>query len=766
MKNSAAKTIPAPNSKPLRPMWEALKIALTYLILGLLWITFSDRLAAAITGNIDTYRLLESYKGYFFVLVTAALVVLLVHGLVARLKLHQDHLDELVAQRTAALEQAMQKHLEDEQELFRSHQLFQQVVENAPVGIYWKGLDGRYIGCNKLMAESLRTTVDELLGQTNRAFMSPEDAVFYTQQDREMVECGIPKIHIQQMLITGTGERRMFNINKVVLYTSAQEPYAILGVVEDITEQKQQETELVRAKHDANAANRAKSEFLSHMSHEIRTPLNSIIGLTHIASESDDLGRIKEYLDQVSTSSRHLLSIINDILDLSRIEAGKMSISSVDCDLITSIEEIVGIVLPRADEKRQTLNLYIDSELPRYVQSDPVRVKQVLMNLLTNAVKFTHEEGTITVRAQQIRTLENQVLVRFSVADNGIGIEEQALKRIFSPFEQADSTSTRIYEGTGLGLAISKEIVELMGGEIGVESKAGAGSTFFFTLPFHITETKPASVDIYFENLKVLVVDDEQETCTYMESLLHQFKVAVEAVQSGEQAVAKVRQAVDEGEPFHVVFVDLRMPGMNGIETARLIKEISGENTIVIMFSMYEWNDIESQARDAGVSLFMSKPIFPSKLLNTLYQITNGPMTRTAPSDIETQDIFLGKRILVAEDILVNQLIIREMLAKTGVVMVPASDGQQAVDLVCEQDEVFDAVLMDIQMPVMDGLEATRRIRACAKPDAAKTPIIAMTANVFKEDIEKAMSTGMDAHIGKPIDAKELIAKLYKIICP
>ncbi len=766
MKNSVTKTIPAPNSKPLRPMWEALKIALTYLVLGLLWITFSDRLVAAITSNMDTYRLLESYKGYFFVLVTAALVVALVRGLVARLKLHQDHLDELVAQRTAALEQAMQKHLEDEQELFRSRQLFQEVVENAPVGIYWKGLNGRYIGCNKLMAESLRTTVDNLLGQTNRAFMSEEDAAFYTQQDHEMVAYGIPRIHSQQMLITGTGERRMFNINKVVLYTSAHKAYAILGVVEDITEQKQQEMELVRAKHDANAANRAKSEFLSHMSHEIRTPLNSIIGLTHIASESDDPGRIKEYLDQVSTSSKHLLSIINDILDLSRIEAGKMSISSVDCDLITSIEEIVGIVLPRADEKRQTLNLYIDSELPRYVQSDPVRVKQVLMNLLTNAVKFTHEEGTITVRAQQIRTLENQVLVRFSVADNGIGIEEQALKRIFSPFEQADSTFTRIYEGTGLGLAISKEIVELMGGEIGVESKAGAGSTFFFTLPFHITETKPASIDIYFENLKVLVVDDEQETCTYMESLLNQFKIAAEAVQSGEEAVATVRQAVDGGNPFHVVFVDLRMPGMNGIETARLIKEISGENTIVIMFSMYELNDIESQARDAGVSLFMSKPIFPSKLLNTLYQITNGPMARTAPADIETQDIFSGKRILVAEDILVNQLIIREMLAKTGVVVVPVSDGRQAVDLVCEREERFDAVLMDIQMPVMDGLEATRRIRACAKPNAAKTPIIAMTANVFKEDIEKAMSAGMDAHIGKPVDAKELIAKLYKIICP
>lgn len=652
------------------------------------------------------------------------------------------------------------RRVNSERDIFRTHKMLEELIQNAPVGIFWKDLEGRYLGCNQIMAKSLGTTPEEMIGATNRKFMEDSVASESTQHDRMVIESKTVSLNYYRSMVTERGESRLFKVNKVPLINEDGDVYALLGVAEDVTEQYQKEKELIQAKQDASAANRAKSDFLSNMSHEIRTPLNAIIGLTHVAAQSDDSAQIKDLLEKVNMSSKHLLSIVNDILDLSRIEAGKMSVSHSEVDLIAAIEEVFSIVTQRADEKKQHLDLYIDSGLPHYVKSDEIRFKQVLINLLFNAVKFTPEGGNIAVRAQVLKRHENKVVAKFAVIDNGIGIDEDSVDRLFHPFEQEDSTTTREFKGAGLGLAICRSIVELMGGDIGAEGKKGKGSTFYFILPLEVSEKKPASLDVAFEDLKVLVVDDDKETCAYMTSLFSQFGVQSDWVSSGRDALDTVRNAK---QPYNIVFVDWQMPEMNGIETVKAIRKITGPDTFVIMFSMFEWGEIEYQAKAAGVSMFLSKPVLPSRLFNTLSQICKKPdiFKRQA---MNNGDFLAGRHILVAEDIEINQFIMGELLKHTGVHITQAMDGKRALELFIESNGAFDAVLMDIQMPVMDGMETARQLRNSTVPTAKTIPIIAMTANVFKEDIERMLMAGMDAHIGKPIDPDILIKTLRQYI--
>ncbi|MEN6469970.1 MAG: response regulator [Clostridiaceae bacterium] len=648
-----------------------------------------------------------------------------------------------------------------EKELFVSRQMFKRVVENAPIAIFWRDIDGVYLGANKHMADAYGTTVENLIGEKAERFMERDEAQRQALLEEQMLKGGLNRIQVQQNVIRIDGEVRLFHVEKVPLTDENGIPYGILGVAEDITDRRRKELELVEAKRVAGEANAAKSMFLSRMSHEIRTPLNSIIGLTHIASQGG--GDMGEYLARINASSRHLLEIVNDILDISRIEAGKLSINKAKFDLIGALESAVEILMPRADEKRQRVDLYIGGSVPRHVLGDQTRFKQVVVNLLSNAVKFTQEGGAIEVNVETLRETENGAVVRFSVRDNGMGVEPSQLERIFDPFEQGDASFSRTYEGTGLGLPICKSIVELMGGEIKAESTMGQGSEVAFTLPLETAREEEAAAAPSFDELSVLVVDDEPETRAYMNALLAQYGVKTTLAASGREAVDAACAAMESGCPFNVAFVDMRMPGMNGIEASREVRRICGEKMIVIMFSMYEWSDIEKPAREAGISMFLPKPIFPSKLLDLLYDITNG-RRGTPPQRAVDPDCLRGKRILVAEDNAVNQLILREMLSKNGAILTPVYDGRQVVEAFKAAPNAFDAVLMDIQMPGMDGLEATRAIRAFEHERARIVPIIAMTANVFREDIEKAMLAGMDAHIGKPIDPDDLLGKLCKYI--
>ncbi len=441
-----------------------------------------------------------------------------------------------------------------------------------------------------------------------------------------------------------------------------------------------------------------------------------------------------------------------------------MSISRVSFKLTDALESAVSIVLPRADEKRQRVDMYIEENVPRGVISDQMRFKQVVMNLLSNAVKFMQEGGVITVRAKTLRTVGSISTVSFSVEDNGSGIAPELHKSIFEPFEQADTTFSRSHEGTGLGLPICKNIVEMMGGEISVESEPGKGSKFTFVLPLEAAPVQKTETGLAFNELKILVVDDEAETREYMRMLLKQYGVRAGFAASGDEALKRAKDAVQAGEPYNVMFVDMRMPGMNGIATAQEVKKACGEKVVVIMFSMYEWGDVEESAKAAGISLFLPKPIFPSKLLDVLYEITNGKGAAEPAAESCNASALRDKRILVVEDNLVNQMIIKEMLFKTGAHLTPVYDGFQAVQAFSAAQGAFDAILMDIQMPRMDGLEATRVIRASKMPAAQTVPIIAMTANVFREDVEKTMLAGMDAHVGKPIDPDDLLNKLCRAV--
>lgn len=660
--------------------------------------------------------------------------------------------------------QDITKRMQYESELFRSRELFKKLIESAPVGIFWRDLNGVYLGANKQMADNFGTTVEALVGDKSIAYITREEHERQSRIEEDMFQKRLPRVQVQQNITRLDGEVRLFSVNKVPLINENGEPYGLLGVAEDITDRRREELELIEAKSAAYEANAAKSMFLSRMSHEIRTPLNSIIGLSHIAAQAKDASIVKDYISQIGVSSRHLLELINDILDISRIEAGKISIQKERFDLIGALESAVGMLLPRADEKRQKVDLYISSDVPRYVAGDSTRFKQVLVNLLGNAVKFTQEGGAISVHAKLQRDTDNRIGVSFTVRDNGIGIDAEHLKSIFEPFAQADSTFSRAHEGTGLGLPICKNIVDLMGGSITVNSTIGEGSEFTFVLPFEQAFLDGENAAPSFDDLHILVVDDELETRTYMKMLLTQYKVNTELAASGEEAVRAVCTAKEKGFPFNVVFVDMRMPGMNGIETAQAIRQNCGERVIVIMFSMYEWDDIEKSAREAGVRIFLPKPVFPSKLMDILCDITGGKHPDESGKTSIADGSLDGKRILVAEDNAINQLILREMLAKSGAVLVPVNDGRQALETFLKEQGAFDAILMDIQMPGMDGLEVTRIIRSLPIENAKHIPILAMTANVFREDIEKAMLAGMDAHIGKPIEPEDLVGKLKKYI--
>ncbi|MCL2496854.1 MAG: response regulator, partial [Clostridiales bacterium] len=514
---------------------------------------------------------------------------------------------------------------------------------------------------------------------------------------------------------------------------------------------------LTQAEH----ASRAKSDFLANMSHEMRTPLNAIIGMTAIAVNDSNPARKEYCLTKIEEASTHLLGVINSVLDYSKIEAAKFALITAEFDFEKMLQKVCGVIAYKVAERRQIFNVYIDTDIPRILIGDDQHVAQVVANFLSNAVKFTPEGGAISLSARLAGEKDGCPLVCVEVTDNGIGISEEQKGRLFRVFEQADGTITKRFGGTGLGLAISKRLVEMMGGEITLKTEPNKGSSFGFIVPFKPGPHQPElSLAAATQISRVLAVHDDTLILQYLAGIIKQAGLICDTAQSGAAALA----ALDENGAYDLCLVDHHLPDMNALELTRRLKEAHNK-AVVIMVSAIEWNGIENEAKAAGALQFLAKPIFPSEVIKVLdigAAMTDAAAEREGGP--EPGDDFSGRRVLLVDDMAINREIVMALLEPTRVAVDCAENGAIAVEMFAAGPELFDIIFMDVQMPEMDGYEATRRIRAMAAARAKTMPIIAMTANVFREDVEQALAAGMNAHMSKPIDCGELMNRLREYL--
>ncbi|MDR2471363.1 MAG: response regulator [Treponema sp.] len=546
---------------------------------------------------------------------------------------------------------------------------------------------------------------------------------------------------------------------------------------------------LIHAREEALSSTRAKSEFLANMSHEMRTPMNAIIGMTTIAKGAGNIEKKDYCLSKIEDASNHLLGVINDILDMSKIEANKFELSSAEFSFEKTLRKAVNVVNFRVEEKKQRFSVHLGEGIPPSLIGDDQRLTQVITNLLSNAVKFTPEGGSITLKSALVEPGGAEsggadesgfCTIRIDVGDTGIGISDEQKTRLFHSFQQADSNTSRKYGGTGLGLAISKKIVEMMNGAIWVESEKGKGSTFSFTARFELGRELPAPVSrtaASWKHIRVLAVDDDLTVLEYFAELARRFELACDTAPGGREAV----DLIEKNGGYDIYFVDWKMPGMDGNALTRYIKERNAGPSVVVMISSVEWTAIEDDAKKAGVDRFLPKPLFPSAIADTINECLGRDLIA---ADTAAESLtYPGKRILLAEDVEINREIVLSLLEPLELSIDCAENGQEAVQKFCAAPDRYDLVFMDVQMPEMDGYEATRRIRAFERDRREKirdeqrqrpehlgqtppglipdsVPIIAMTANVFKEDVEKCLAAGMNSHVGKPLDMEEVLQKL------
>ncbi|QNM05352.1 PAS domain-containing hybrid sensor histidine kinase/response regulator [Qiania dongpingensis] len=547
--------------------------------------------------------------------------------------------------------------------------------------------------------------------------------------------------------------------------------YLIIYIdVTDITEQRELQKQLEErsemlhnALESAEQANRAKSEFLSRMSHDIRTPMNAIIGMTAIAgTHIDDKERVLNCLEKITLSSKLLLSLINEVLDMARIESGRIALSEEEFSLSDLLQNIITVMQPSIMDKNHRFNIHAYGLRHENVIGDPQRIQQVFLNILSNAVKYTPDDGEILF---EIREKPSQIqgcgCYEFSFQDNGYGMKPEFLKKLFTPFERADDADVRSIQGTGLGMAISQNIVRMMNGDIQVESVYGKGSKFTVILYLEVCEEEKLDLKLK-ETFPVLVVDDDRIACETVCERLDEIGLSSRWVLSGEEAVEEVEKNHRINEDFLAVIIDLTMPGMNGIETTRKIRAVAGPDIPIILISAYDWLDYEEEALAAGANGFVVKPMLKSNLVYTIKKyVLKENVESNARPQIQSERSYKGKRLLLVEDNAFNREIAEEILGQTGFAVETAENGLEAVEQFSAVPEFYyDLVFMDLQMPVMDGLEAARRIRSMDRKDAAAVPIIAMTANAMKKDMEASISAGMNAHLVKPLE----LELLYQVI--
>ena len=532
------------------------------------------------------------------------------------------------------------------------------------------------------------------------------------------------------------------------------------------TQLEEQNRKLEIALQHEGAANRAKREFLFNMSHDIRTPMNAIIGFTSLAATHiDNREQVLDYLKKISTSSQHLLSLINDVLDMSRIESGKVKIEEKAVHLPDLVHDVRSIIQPNVAAKR--LSLFIDTMdiEDEDIITDPLRLNQILLNILSNAIKFTPTGGMISIRiAQKNGAPKGCVCYEFRIKDNGIGMSEEFQKHIFEEFSREESSTVSGIQGTGLGMSITKNIVDMMGGTIAIESEPGKGSEFIVDLCFALSGQRVEPKQLpQLEGLRALVADDDTDTCLSVSTMLSKIGMRPEWTISGREAVIRTRYAMEQGDEFSVYIIDWLIPDMNGIEVVRQIRKMIGKSCPIIILTAYDWTDIEEEARAAGVTAFCEKPLFLSELRRVLAE-PYGAEPACKPAQPAAAEL-KGKKLLLVEDNPLNRELALEILKEAGFTVDTAEDGEIAVQKMKQATPgQYDLILMDIQMPKMDGYEATRQIRAL--PDAAKAgiPIFAMTANAFEEDRQNALKAGMDGHIAKPLDIPHLLQVLADVL--
>ena len=571
------------------------------------------------------------------------------------------------------------------------------------------------------------------------------------------------------------GNGAWLQLNGECIGWEGDEPiYLIVYInITDITEQRElqkklekQSKQLKEALKSAEQANQAKSDFLARMSHDIRTPMNAIMGMATIAkAHVDERERILDCMEKINGASKLLLSLINEVLDMSKIESGRLILSEDEFNVGELLQDLVVMMQPEIKNKQQTLNIHVKNLRHENVKGDTQRIKQVLMNILSNAIKYTPENGRITIEIYEKDPHNGIGNYQFVFEDNGRGMKPEFLDKIFEPFERASDDEIKRIQGTGLGMSISHKIIQMMGGDIKVESEYGKGSRFTIDMPLVCRDQKPDD-KIEVEGLEVLVVDDDKIACLNTSSCLREIGINSECVYSGREAIEKVRQHHLAEKEYFAMIIDLKMPQMNGIETTRQIRRFVGADVPIIILSAYDLEEYEAEAKEVKANGFITKPLYKSKLLQVLRSfLDEGDQPEPIrPFKLSNVD-YSGKRILLVEDNELNREIAVEIIGSTGITIDTAINGLDAVHKVAQSEEGFyQIILMDIQMPIMDGYEATRQIRSLQRRDIAHMPIIAMTANAFSEDVTNAIKAGMNYHLAKPIDIGALMGILSKYL--
>jgi PAS domain S-box-containing protein len=678
----------------------------------------------------------------------------------------KSELELRVQARTRELQLEVNERMRAEEALSEERKILRVLIDNVPDFMYVKDLECRFLVANLSVARQMGAkTPEELLGKNDFDFYPREVATTFYEDEQRVIRSGQAEVNREEAGLDSQGNASQIMTTQVPLRDKNGRVTGLVGIGRDITHLKKVQEEMQNAREAAEAASRAKSEFLANMSHEIRTPLNGVMGMTDLALETDLTQEQREYLETVKMSGDSLLTVINDILDFSKIEAGKIDLEALDFDLRDSLESTLKTLAVRADEKGLELLCEVAPEVPEVVRGDSSRLRQIVVNLVGNAIKFT-DSGEIAVKVQVEARDGTECVCRFTVADTGVGIPEDKRELIFKPFSQADTSTTRKYGGTGLGLTISTRLVQMMGGKIWVESEVGRGSQFHFTVRLEAADAKEIKLGTiappeFLRSVKVLVVDDNRTNRRILEGMLLRWDMKPTPVDCAAAALTQLSSALEAGEPYPLILTDMHMPEMDGfalIEQIRQRPELSAA-TIMMLTSAGHRGDA-ARCQELGVAAYLLKPIRQSELREAVARVLGAREQEGAIPLItrfslqETREPGACLRVLLAEDNLVNQRLAVRLLEKRGHRVVVASTGLEALQAL--EKESFDLVLMDVQMPEMDGLEATATIREKEKSSGLHQAVVALTAHAMKGDREKCLAAGMDGYLTKPIRPQEL----------